>query len=150
MSISGHFDLKMEDTAQEETEEMARVGQFQEIDVGQTWTESGSLGVGLMARCEVQLNPQFVKAGVIVSDVKEGASVVAETGMLVAKINGNDTKKESLNEVQKALAVRPVTVVFRSTIEQQLLEYMVQEFLKADEDMSGALDREEVSPHVTR
>jgi len=43
-----------------------------------------------------------------------------------------------------------LTIEFRETVEQSVLEEMTQEFLLADLDQSGALDRKELAGVVQR
>ena len=85
--------------------------------------------------------------GVMISAITE-TSVTSrgiKSGMLIASINGVAIDNGSFKDVMKALSARPLTIVFRSTIENQVLEYMTQEFLKADVSETGSLNNEELA-----
>lgn len=67
--------------------------------------------------------------------------------MQLIVINGQDYRAASFNETMAELrkGYRPLTLRFLGTKEQVRLERMVKLFLEADEDRSGALDREELA-----
>jgi len=73
--------------------------------------------------------------------------VLLHAQMLLESMDGASLVKSSFNEIMSSLrnSARPLTLQFRATKEHVVLQHMVQAFLLADTDGSGALDREELA-----
>ena len=91
--------------------------------------------------------------GVLVSEVPDSLLSSIKAGMQVVEVNTVDVSSGmSFTDVMKMLTdgVRPLTLGFRSTLEHQVLESMTEDFLEADQDGSGALDREEIAAVIQK
>jgi len=119
---------------------------YGEYIVTNTWIDQAPLGIKLMLRGE----PDSA-TGVIVSELSPDARLPRDLkpGMLLEAIQGESCVESSLPEVMERMKRRPITVKFRSTLEHAMLDQLVERFLAADRDGSGALDREELTEVLT-
>jgi hypothetical protein len=103
------------------------------------------LGVRLIARGGDLDKPH----GVIVSEVTDDcvhASTI-KTGMLLEAIDAQWVVEKSFNEVMSILEVaeRPLTLVFRATVEHVMLTMVLKQFCMADFDATGILEKHEIA-----
>ena len=105
-----------------------------------TWHEPGDLGLKIVER---------QVGGAIVGCVMQGfkGSMSIKQGMVVDRVNGKDVSSVDFQDIQNQLHMmrRPMTVTFRSTKEHRVMDALHHQFMAADTDGSGALDREELT-----
>ena len=116
------------------------IGQY---TVSQTWIQHGALGLAFL--------PRGGSGGLVVSELKDAALPDTIKSGLLLSANGvrevENIQEEEINAILTT-AARPLTLKLRSTPGYAVLSTMLDRFMLADKDGSGALDREEIAESI--
>ena len=113
--------------------------------VQHTWLQSGPLGVELAPWGIIPENPE----GAVVTGVHaaQGLPEQIRPGLRLQEVNGvhvgNECYATMIDVIQAS--PRPLTLVFKATVEHVVLMLLEEQFLKADGDCSGSLNRSELA-----